>query len=320
MGGRLIEGVWYAEGYEPDRKGRFVRQESKFRDWVRDAPDADYPPEPGRYHLYVSYACPWAHRTLVMRRLKGLESAIPVSVVHPLMLDDGWGFGDYPGSTPDGILGSTFLREIYQHADPTFTGRVTVPLLFDRERGTIVNNESRDLLRMLDHHWQSLAAETADYAPPKQQAAVDEVIDAIYEPINNGVYKTGFARTQEAYEEAATTLFQALEHWDQVLAEQRFLCGSELTEADICLFTTLIRFDPVYSVHFKCSQRRIMDYPHLLNYLRDLYQRPAFRETTRMDHIREHYYRSHRFINPTGVVARMPEVDLDAPHGRERLA
>ena len=319
MGGRLIDGQWYTQGYEPDDKGRFVRQESVFRDWTVDASDARFRPEAGRYHLYVSYACPWAHRTLIMRRLKGLEEAISVSVVHPLMLDDGWEFRDYPGSTGDPLHGARYLRDVYLAADPHFTGRVTVPLLWDRREGTIVNNESRELLRMLDHDWNAVAADATDFAPAELVDAVDGTIDAIYEPVNNGVYKCGFAQSQEAYEEAADALYAALDHWDAVLGEQRFLCGDRVTEADICLFTTLVRFDPVYSVHFKCSQRRIMDYPNLLNYLRDLYQRPAFRETTNMDHIRQHYYGSHAFINPTGIVARAPLVDLDAPHGRERF-
>ncbi|WP_290651548.1 glutathione S-transferase family protein [Aquisalimonas sp.] len=322
MGGRLIEGVWYAHGYEPDDKGRFVRQQSAFRDWTVDAHGARFRPEVGRYHLYVSYACPWAHRTLIMRQLKGLQGAIPVSVVHPLMLDDGWEFRDYPGSTAstaEGVHGVRYLRDVYLAAERMYTGRVTVPLLWDTLEKTIVNNESREILRMFNHHWQAVAGDTTDYAPAGVIKSVDDAIDAIYEPVNNGVYKCGFAGSQEAYEEAADALYAALDHWDGVLGERRFLCGHQLTEADICLFTTLVRFDPVYSVHFKCSQRRIVDYPNLPNYLRDLYQRPAFRETTNMDHIRQHYYRSHTFINPTGIVARMPIFDLDAPHGRERL-
>ncbi|QIT55133.1 glutathione S-transferase family protein [Aquisalimonas sp. 2447] len=319
MGGRLIDGQWYTQGYEPDNKGRFVRQESVFRERTVDAPGERFRPEAQRYHLYVSYACPWAHRILIMRRLKGLESAISVSVVHPLMLDDGWEFRDYPGSTGDPVHQARYLRDVYVAADSAFTGRVTVPLLWDRREGTIVNNESRELLRMLDHDWNAVATDATDFAPANLIDAVDHTIDAIYEPVNNGVYKCGFAQSQEAYDEAADALYAALDHWDTVLGEQRFLCGDRVTEADICLFTTLVRFDPVYSVHFKCSQRRIMDYPNLLNYLRDLYQRPAFRETTNMDHIRQHYYRSHGFINPTGIVARAPMVDLDAPHGRERF-
>ena len=319
MGGRLIDGVWYAQGYEPDDKGRFVRQESTFRDRVEDEPGVRFPPEAQRYLLYVSLACPWAHRTLIMRRLKGLDEALPVSVVHPLMLDEGWTFGEYPGATGDPVHHADFLREIYTAADPRFTGRVTVPVLWDRREGTIVNNESRDLLRMLDHQWDAVAAVADDYAPAERLAEVDATIDALYEPVNNGVYKCGFAQSQAAYEEAAEALYAALDHWDGVLGERRYLCGDRLTEADICLFTTLIRFDPVYSVHFKCSQRRIVDYPNLLGYLRDLYQQPAFRETTDMDHIRNHYYRSHPFVNPTGIVARAPAVDLDASHGRDAL-
>ena len=319
MGGRLIEGVWYQQGYEPDDKGRFVRQESSFRDWVQDRPGARFEPEPGRYHLYVSYACPWAHRTLIMRRLKGLETAIPVSVVHPLMLDEGWEFGDWPGSTPDPIHNARYMREVYLAADPEFTGRVTVPVLWDQREGTIVSNESREILRMFDHEWNRVASDTTDFAPPDRLAEVDEIIDAIYEPVNNGVYKCGFAQSQEAYEEAADELYAALDHWDGVLEGRRFLCGDGITEADICLFTTLVRFDAVYSVHFKCSERRIADYPHLWNYLKDLYQRDAFGETTNLDHIRNHYYRSHGFINPTGIVARMPRIDFNAPHDRDRL-
>lgn len=319
MGGRLVDGVWYEEGYEPDEKGRFIRQQSRFRDRVEDEAGARFCPEPGRYHLYVSLACPWAHRTLIMRRLKGLEAAIPVSVVHPLMLANGWEFRQYPGSTPDPVLNARFMREVYTAADPGFTGRVTVPALWDTRESTIVNNESRDILRMFDHAWNSVATDTTDYAPASLLEQVDQTIDAIYEPVNNGVYKCGFAQSQEAYDEAADTLYAALDHWDSVLGERRFLSGSRLTEADVCLFTTLVRFDPVYSVHFKCSERRISDYHNLWNYLKDLYQRPGFGDTTNMDHIRQHYYRSHPFINPTGIVARAPRQDLNGPHDRERL-
>ncbi len=320
MGGRLVEGVWYEEGYEPDEKGRFVRQQSRFRDWVSEESDARFRPEPRRYHLYVSLACPWAHRTLIMRRLKGLETSIPVSVVHPLMLENGWEFREYPGSTSDPIHNARYMREVYTAADPVFTGRVTVPVLWDTREQTIVNNESREILRMFDHAWNTVATDTTDFAPESLMDAVEQAIDAIYEPVNNGVYKCGFAQSQEAYDEAAETLYAALDHWDALLGEQRFLCGSRVTEADICLFTTLVRFDPVYSVHFKCSERRISDYHNLWNYLKDLYQRPGFGDTTDMDHIRQHYYRSHPFINPTGIVARAPRQDLNGPHDRDRLA
>lgn len=319
MGGRLIEGVWYQQGYEPDDKGRFVRQQSRFRDWVRDDGESRFQPQPGRYHLYVSLACPWAHRTLIMRRLKGLETAIPVSVVHPLMLDEGWEFRDWPGSMPDPVHNARYMREVYTAADPQFTGRVTVPVLWDCQEGTIVNNESRDILRMLDHEWGPVALDTTDYAPPELLDQVEETIDAIYEPVNNGVYKCGFAQSQEAYEEAGDALYGALDHWEQVLGERRYLCGPKITEADICLFTTLVRFDAVYAIHFKCSERRIVDYPNLWNYLKDLYQHPGFGDTTNLDHIRNHYYRSHPFVNPTGIVARMPRIDFTEPHDRNRL-
>ena len=320
MGGRLVNGTWYAEGYEPDADGRFVRQSSVFRDWTRDTEGARFRPEAGRFHLFGSLACPWAHRTLIMRQLRDLEHALPVSIVHPDMLDDGWEFREFPGSTPDPVLGARYMREIYQAADPGFTGRVTVPVLWDRREGTIVNNESRDILRMLDHDWRSVSPQPEpDFAPAALRDQVETTLDAIYEPINNGVYKCGFAQSQAAYEEAADDLFMALAHWDGVLSSQRFLCGNQLTEADICLYTTLVRFDAVYAVHFKCSQNRIVDYPNLWGYLRDLYQRPAFRETTDFTQIRRHYYVSHPFINPTQHIARMPEIDFKAAHDRDRL-
>lgn len=320
MGGRLVNGTWYAEGYEPDADGRFVRQSSAFRDWTRDTAEARFRPEPGRYHLFVSLACPWAHRTLIMRRLRGLEDALPVSVVHPDMLDDGWEFREFPGSTADPILGARYMREIYQAADPDFTGRVTVPVLWDRREQTIVNNESRDILRMLNHEWRAVSRQPEpDFAPEALLPEIESTLDAIYEPINNGVYKCGFAQSQAAYEEAADALFAALAYWDGVLATRRFLCGDRLTEADICLYTTLVRFDAVYAVHFKCSQNRIVDYPNLWNYLRDLYQRPEFGGTTDLDQIRRHYYVSHPFINPTQHIARMPEIDFSATHDRHRL-
>lgn len=317
--GLLIDGVWTQESYNRDEKGRFQRDDSRFRDWIERG--GRFAPEPGRYHLYVSLACPWAHRTLIARRLKGLESVISVSVVHPLMLDNGWELrDDFPGATGDPVLGKRFLHEVYTTADPQANGRVTVPALWDRREQTLVNNESRDLLRMLDHGFAPVAEEGIDLAPPDLRQSVDETIDAIYQPINNGVYRCGFAGSQAAYDEAADTLYAALGHWEGVLRERRFLCGERLTEADICLFTTLIRFDAVYAVHFKTSQRLIREYPSLMGYLRDLYQRPAFRETTDFDHIRHHYFRSHPFINPTGIIARMPRLDLDAPHGREALS
>ncbi|MCG5531035.1 glutathione S-transferase family protein [Halorhodospira halochloris] len=314
--GLLIEGQWVDQAYQRDEAGRFQRQRSTFRNWIGH--DSEFPPEPGRYHLYVSYACPWAQRILIARHLKGLEDAITVSVVHPLMLDNGWELSDdFPGATGDPILGAKYLYQVYTQADPTATTRVTVPALWDKEQKTLVNNESRDLLRMFDHNLSELATHNIDLAPAEIRGQVDATIDAIYEPINNGVYRCGFAATQQAYEEAAEQLYAALDYWEEVLGRQRYLCGEQLTEADICLYTTLIRFDAVYAVHFKCSQRQIREYPNLMGYLRELYQMPAFGSTTDFEHIRHHYFRSHGFLNPNGIIARMPELGLDKYHGRE---
>lgn len=315
--GILVEGQWRDDSYSRDEDGRFQRDESRFRERVGS--DA-FPAEAGRYHLYVSLACPWAHRVLIMRRLKGLEHAIDVSVVHPLMLDDGWTFrDDFPDATGDGLYGLPFLRDLYVRADPRVTCRVTVPVLWDRERETIVNNESRELVRMLDHRFEGVAERDIDLAPAEIRSEVDGMIDANYQPINNGVYRCGFATGQRAYDEAVVELFDALDRVDALLGERRYLCGDRLTEADVCLYTTLIRFDAVYVVHFKCSRKTIREYPNLSGYLRELYQMPAFRETTSFEHIRHHYYPSHPFINPTQIVAAMPELGLDEPHGRERL-
>ncbi|MBK5937334.1 glutathione S-transferase family protein [Halorhodospira halophila] len=316
--GLLVDGQWTQESYKRDETGRFQRDVSRFREWIE--PGGRFAPEAGRYHLYVSLACPWAHRVLVARRLKGLEPVISVSVVHPLMLENGWELrDDFPGATGDPIHRADYLHQVYTAAEPRANGRVTVPALWDCREGTLVNNESRDLLRMFDHRFEALAGNDVDLAPADRIEAVDAAIDAIYQPINNGVYRCGFAGSQQAYEEAADALYAALDYWEEVLGRQRYLCGDRLTEADICLYTTLIRFDAVYAVHFKCSQRQIREYPNLMGYLRELYQMPAFGETTDFDHIRHHYYRSHAFLNPTGLVARMPRLDLDAPHGREAV-
>lgn len=312
--GRLVEGKWTTEWYEPDAKGRFVRGETAFRGRVGAG---GLPAVAGRYHLYVSYACPWAHRTLIARALLGLTDAITVSAVDPFMGDDGWHFGD---GAPDAVNGARFLWQVYVAAKPDYTGRVTVPVLWDKEAGGIVNNESREILRMLTTELGPALGSTKGLAPAAQRAQIDRVIDAIYAPINNGVYRAGFAASQEAYDEAVTELFAALDTWDHALARQRFLCGDTLTEADICLFTTLFRFDPVYHGHFKCNVRRVQDYPHLWGFVRDVYQTPGVAETCRLDHIKEHYYRSHAHINPTRIVPRGPVIDYTAPHGREGLA
>jgi len=316
----LVDGEWRTDAYESTNDdGEFSRQETSFRNWVESDPDAEHPAEVGRYHLYVSYACPWAHRALLVRSLRGLEDVVTVDVVDPLRENDGWEFTPAKeGCTPDSIGGADYLREVYTRADPDFTGRVTVPVLWDRKGETIVNNESREIIRMLDTAFSDFGRDTTLY-PEEYRDDVDRVIDAIYEPINNGVYRAGFAGTQDAYEGAVSELFDALSHWEEVLSEQRYLCGPRLTEADVCLFTTLIRFDHVYHTHFKCNVERIRDYPSLWNYLKELYQLPGVGRTVDLDHITEHYYRSHSDLNPTGLVARGPLPAFDESHDRDRL-
>jgi putative glutathione S-transferase len=317
----LVDGEWTTDAYEStDDDGEFDRQETSFRNRVEADPDAEFPAEPGRYHLYVSYACPWAHRTLLVRALRGLEDAISVDVVGPYRQDDGWEFSpEREGCTPDSINGFDYLRETYVAADPGFTGRVTVPVLWDKQEETIVNNESAEIIRMLDTAFEEYTNDATLY-PEGSREEIDETIDAIYEPINNGVYRAGFAGTQDAYERAVSELFDALDHWEDVLSEQRYLCGDALTEADVCLFTTLVRFDDVYHTHFKCNRRKIAEYPNLWNYLKELYQLPGVAETVHMDHITEHYYRSHTGLNPKQIVAVGPDHDFGGAHGRDRLA
>lgn len=315
--GKLIDGVWTDQAFPTDGAGNFTRAPVTFRNWIR-ANDR-FAPEAGRYHLYVSLACPWAHRVLIHRKLRGLEDAISLSVVHYEMLDDGWTFEPGPGVVADTIHGARYMRDVYLKADPKFTGRVTVPVLWDKKEGTIVNNESRDLIRMMNTSFLEVGHPEVSYYSEEQGEAIDAAIDAIYEPINNGVYKSGFARSQAAYEEAVTTLFQALDHWEQVLSQQPFMVGQHLTEADWCLFTTLVRFDPVYHGHFKCNLRRIQDYPNLSNYLRHLYQLPGVSDTVDFEHITRHYYCSHESVNPTRIVPIGRGPDLTAPHDRGRF-
>ena len=311
--GILIEGQWQTKRDQEDQDGKFVRPSTTFRDAIGGD---TYPPEASRYHLYISWACPWAHRTAITRQLKGLEDVISLCVVDPYMGEEGWAFSDYPDTIPDTVNHAKYLREVYLKADPKFTGRVTVPILWDKQTGTIVNNESREIMRMLDKAFGSLAKNDIDLCPSELQEQVDALIDAIYQPINNGVYRAGFATQQAAYESAVADLFTALDHYEQLLSEQRYLCGGRLTEADIC--TTLLRFDAVYYGHFKCNLRRIMDYKNLWNYLKDLYQIPEIRQTCYLDQIKTHYYRSHPGVNPTGIVPVGPLIDFEAPHDRER--
>lgn len=317
--GHLKDGEWRNEWYESAEDGSFHRPETRFREWVTRAEGSRFRPESGRYHLYVSYACPWAHRTLIARRVKRLEDHISLSIVDPRMGDDGWEFSDYPGSIPDPVNGARYLRDVYLAADPHYTGRVTTPVLWDKQEGTIVNNESRQILRMLDTEFDDLAASEVTLLPPSLARSVDETLDALYAPVNNGVYRAGFATKQRAYEKACRELFAALDHWEDVLSGQPYLCGDALTEADVAFYVTLVRFDLVYYGHFKCNLRRIEDYPNLFNYLKALYQTPSFTETTNFDHIKTHYYWSQTTVNPHRIVPLGPPIALDAPHDRDRF-
>ena len=307
--GAMIDGKW-----EPnplivsDDKGRFVRQGSVIHNAISSDPTSQFPALADRYHLYVSYACPWACRTLMMRALKGLEDVISFSVVEPLMLDNGWEFGDKGSQTVDPLNHYDYLYQVYQTADPSYSGRITVPVLWDKQAKTIVNNESAEIIRLLNSEFDALATNTTDYYPTALQSQIDELNEFIYEKINNGVYRCGFATTQDAYEEAFDELFAALDEIEQRLTKQRYLLGEELTEADIRLFPTLIRFDPVYVGHFKCNRNRIADYPHLSKYVCDMYHLVGVSDTVNFEHIKYHYYASHRSINPTGIVPKGPEL------------
>jgi len=321
--GKLVDGVWQDVWYDTKSTGgRFVRKDSSYRDWVTadGAPVHEggrgFKAEVGRYHLYVSLACPWAHRTLILRALKGLEAMIDVSVVNWLMLERGWTFDPAPGVVPDIVNHARNLYEVYVKADPHYTGRVTVPILWDRQTGTIVNNESSEIIRMFNSAFDALGALAGDYYPEALREEIDAVNARIYDTVNNGVYKAGFATEQEAYEDAVAQLFASLDWLEERLSRSRWLVGDAMTEADIRLFTTLIRFDPVYVGHFKCNLRRIADYPNMQAYLRDIYQTPGVAGTVNFQHIKGHYYESHRTINPTGIVPVGPLLDLDAPHGR----
>ena len=315
--GLLVDGQWRDAWYDTAKTGgRFVRGESAFREWVTADGSSGFKAEPGRYHLYVSLACPWAHRTLIFRRLKRLEEAISVSVVDPHMGADGWMFSDGPGCISDTVNGFSHLHQAYTTAKPDYTGRVTVPVLWDKKTRVIVNNESSEIIRMFN---RGFGDGEADFYPEELRDEIEEINALVYENINNGVYKCGFATTQDAYGEAFDALFQALDQIEGRLARQRYLVGERLTEADWRLFTTLVRFDPVYYGHFKCNLRRLIDYENLWNYARELYQVPGVAETVNMDHIKRHYYGSHETINPTGIVPRGPEIDFTAPHNRDRL-
>ncbi|MCR5855599.1 glutathione S-transferase family protein [Mesorhizobium sp. J428] len=323
--GLLVDGIWQDKWYDTGKSGRFERAQSQFRDFVTadgsPAPGRTraFKAEPGRYHLYVSLACPWAHRTLIFRKLKKLEDVISVSVVHHFMGEHGWTFLAEDGATGDTLYGLDYLHQIYTKADPTYSGRVTVPVLWDKQEQTIVSNESSEIIRMLNSAFDEWGDASVDLCPQALRGEIDALNAWIYPSINNGVYRCGFATKQAAYEEAFAELFAALDRAEDILSRQRYLAGERITEADWRLFTTLVRFDPVYVGHFKCNLRRIADYPNLSNYLRDLYQVPGVAETVNLHHIKHHYYGSHKTINPTGIVPVGPEIDFSAPHDRDRF-
>ena len=319
--GSMIDGVWHKD--DADRNaddGRFVRSTTSFRGTVTADGFSGFKAEPCRYHLYVSHACPWAHRTVILRALRRLEDVISVSVVDPVMSDEGWHFSDGPGCVPDTVNGTRYLREVYKLAKDDYTGRVTVPVLWDKREKTIVNNESAEIVRMLNVAFNAWGNGEPDFYPSPLRDEIDAINEPIYEHVNNGVYKTGFARSQVAYEEGFDALFATLDDLEARLGARRYLAGAHITEADWRLFVTLIRFDAVYVGHFKCNRNRIEDYPNLSNYLRDLYQQPGVAATVNMTHIKRHYYESQESVNPSRIVAKGPELDFTRPHDRNRFS
>ncbi|MBA1231839.1 glutathione S-transferase family protein [Pseudomonas viridiflava] len=324
--GLLVEGRWQDQWYESSKDGAFQRENAQRRSWVtadgKPGPSGEggFAAEADRYHLYVSLACPWAHRTLILRKLKGLESLIDVSVVSWLMLENGWTFDREKGSSGDALDNLTFLHQRYTADDPHYTGRVTVPVLWDKQQQRIVSNESAEIIRMFNSAFDELTGNGLDFYPSALRPTIDELNERIYPAVNNGVYRAGFATSQNAYEEAFDDVFAELDELEKLLGEKRYLAGEHLTEADVRLFTTIVRFDAVYYSHFKCNQRRITDYPNLSNWLRELYQWPGIAETVNFEHIKGHYYASHRTINPTAIIPKGPALNLEASHDRERLS
>jgi len=327
--GFFVEGQWH-EDTEANRheRGRFVRKPSVYRNWITadgsagPSGEGGFAAAPGRYHLYVAHACPWAYRTTLFRKLKKLEDAISITIAAPVYGERTWRFSDEPGSIPDTVNGKKELWEIYLLANPHYSGRVTVPTLWDKERHTIVNNESSEIIRMLNTAFNAYTDDRADYYPAPLREEIDRVNELVYTTVNNGVYRSGFAVSQDAYEEACRALFATLDKLEDRLSRQRWLVGNQITEADWRLFSTLLRFDAVYYSHFKCNLKRIIDYPNLSNYVRDLYQQPGVAETVNLDHIKRHYYGSQKRVNPTGIVPlgpTGPAVDFSAPHDRGRF-
>jgi len=323
--GLLVDGEWRDKWYDTESTGgKFERSTSKFRNWVTADGSAGpsgksgFQSQSGRYHLYVSYACPWAHRALIFRALKDLTDHISVSVVHPDMMEDGWTFAtDFQGATGDTLFGSDFLRDIYIKADPNFTGRVTVPVLWDKAQSTIVSNESAEIIRMFNSAFNEITGNTDDYWPTDLREQIADINERVYETVNNGVYKAGFATSQDAYDDAVHPLFDSLTWLESILENNRFLAGDKLTEADWRLFTTLARFDLVYHTHFKCNHKRLIDHPNLWAYTRQLYQHADIAETVHFDHIVRHYHFSQTTVNPHQIIPINPTVDFTAPHGRD---
>ncbi len=325
--GLLVDGEWKDQWYDTESTGgRFERSKAAFRNWITadgspgPSGEGGFDAEPGRYHLYVAYACPWAHRALIFRKLKGLESMITLSVVNPIMKENGWTFEPGYKVHRDLIHDATYMHQVYTAAMPDYSGRVTVPVIWDKQKQTIVTNESSEIIRMFNSAFDGVGAKEGDFYPDDLREEIDAVNATVYDNVNNGVYKAGFATTQNAYEEAVIPLFETLDDLEERLGERRYLCGDRITEADWRLFTTLIRFDPVYVGHFKCNLRRIEDYPNLSNYVRELYQVPGVSETCEFHAIKLHYYGSHDMINPTGVFPLGPALDLHRPHDRGRLS
>ena len=307
--GLLVDGVWHDEWYNTeDNDGKFIREDAQFRDWI--SKDGKFQPEAGRYHLYVCLACPWASRCLMMRKLKGLEEIISLSVVNPVMLEHGWTFEDGPGVIADPIIDADYMHEIYTHVDPSYSGRVTVPVLYDKKTDTIVNNESSDIIRMMNTAFDEIGATPGDYYPADLHDEIDDINDYVYDHVNNGVYKAGFATEQQVYEKEAQNVDDALAKLNDRLEHQDYLVGDQLTEADIRLFTTLIRFEHVYFGHFKCNLHHLTEYPHLWEYTKRIYNYENLADTVNFDHIQTHYYKSHTMINPNQIIPAGPDLDL----------
>ena len=315
--GQLVNGQWTKEWTERNESGQFQRMPTQFRHQITADGSSGFKAEPGLYHLYISLGCPWAHRTALLWKLKGLEEVVGLSIVDPVISDQGWAFSDKAGCILDTVNGADYLWQIYVKADPTYTGRVTVPVLWDKQTHTIVNNESRQIIRMLNSEFNAFAS-AVDFYPEHLRSLIEQTQDAIYQPINNGVYRSGFAASQSAYEQAVTELFEALDHWETILNQQRYLCGDQITLADWCMFTTLFRFDLAYYGLFKCNLKRLVDYPNLWNYFRDLYQQPGVKQMCIADQVKKLYYAGLPELNPNRVVPAGPDIDFDLPHDRDR--